>query len=420
MTAAYPWAMAGTLSASIDAAVTELIHQIGAAPELGKELVDRYRAEILDYARLPPSMIERDVLPTSTMLVEQLLTSVRAGTAMDPGFEADLRDSAVRRFHQGVSIEGLLHSYRLWGRTVMQCLRAAVDMSDPVEVEAGFEAVDRIMAYVDQASVVIAQAFFAEVAGARTDRSLLHGDVLDGLLGGPVVAPQVERRLAALDQTLAGPNAVVVVRGERTLGAGSEALRNLVEKVRHHLRPTVDRLTLGIRSNEIIAIYPLADGESDSALRTACDQLAETLGRSVVGIGRRQEGMAGVALSYGEAAEAATISDSLERFGKATHFRDVLLDHLGRASKYSTSLIEDILKPLQEYDDSHQATLVLTLRSFYESRFSLTRSAKTLHVHPNTVTYRLKRIQELTGLDPADPDDLLLLSMGLKLWQLDQ
>lgn len=403
-----------------DAAIARLIHEIRRAPELGADLVARYRSEVADYVQLPEAVIASDVLPNSVALVEQLLNSVRSGLGMDPEFEAQLRDSAVRRFHQGVSIEGLLHSYRLWARTVWQALKAAVDRSSSVEVDAALEVVDRIMAYVDHASVVVAQAFFAEVAGISSDRSLIRGDVLDALLGAPPANPQTERRVAAIAQNLDGAHVVVVIRGDQSLGAGSPALRALIEKVRHHLRPADDRITLGIRSNEVVAIYPLSEASDEAAVREACDQLARALTRGVVGIGRRQNGIAGVALSYGEAAEAAAISDSLERFGKATHFRDVLLDHLGRASRYSTSLIEDTLRPLQEYDELRQATLVTTLRTFYDSRFSLTRSAKALHVHPNTITYRLRRIHELTGFDPADPDDLLLLSMGLKLGQLER
>ena len=41
--------------------------------------------------------------------------------------------------------------------------------------------------------------------------------------------------------------------------------------------------------------------------------------------------------------------------------------------------------------------------------------AAALHVHPNTVQYRLRRIKELTGRNPLDPEDLLLLHLGLKL-----
>lgn len=408
------------MSEDHNARIEALIHEISRAPELGTQLVNVYKAEIADYGQLSQAAIEHDVLPNSIALVEQLLASIHSGHSMDEEFEAQLRDAAVRRFHQGVSIEGLLQSYRLWGRSVWQAIRQVTDTTDHEQVEASLQVVDRIMSYVDHASTVVAQAFFAEVAGITTDRSLIRGDTLDALLGAPSSSSQVERRLAALAPGFEAPHIVIVIRGDRSLGAGSAALRSLVDKVRDHLRPRDDRLTLGIRSSEVIAIYPTAAEESAESVYQASNRLAESLGRGVVGLGRRQTGMVGIALGYGEAAEAAAIADSLERFGQATQFRDVLLDHLGRTSKYSTSLIEDTIKPLQMYDENRSATLVLTLRTFYESRFSLTRSARELHVHPNTITYRLRRIHELTGLDPSSPDDLLLLSMGLKLGQLDR
>jgi len=61
---------------------------------------------------------------------------------------------------------------------------------------------------------------------------------------------------------------------------------------------------------------------------------------------------------------------------------------------------------------------VRTLRAYFAASFNLTRSAEALSVHPNTVVYRLRRIKELSGRDPHDPDDLLLLLFGLKLSQL--
>jgi DNA-binding PucR family transcriptional regulator len=39
-------------------------------------------------------------------------------------------------------------------------------------------------------------------------------------------------------------------------------------------------------------------------------------------------------------------------------------------------------------------------------------------VHPNTVEYRLRRIRELSGRDPRNPDDLLILSLAIKFDEL--
>ncbi|MFE3541601.1 PucR family transcriptional regulator [Nocardia sp. NPDC059177] len=46
-------------------------------------------------------------------------------------------------------------------------------------------------------------------------------------------------------------------------------------------------------------------------------------------------------------------------------------------------------------------------------------AARRIHVHPNTFTYRLRRIAALTGLDPADPKDSRMLAAALTVYQLD-
>jgi DNA-binding PucR family transcriptional regulator len=71
--------------------------------------------------------------------------------------------------------------------------------------------------------------------------------------------------------------------------------------------------------------------------------------------------------------------------------------------------------PLVRYDLLHGTSLVQTVSAYIESGFNLTRSSEVLHVHPNTVMYRLRRVAELCGRDPHDPDDLLILFLALKL-----
>jgi DNA-binding PucR family transcriptional regulator len=48
----------------------------------------------------------------------------------------------------------------------------------------------------------------------------------------------------------------------------------------------------------------------------------------------------------------------------------------------------------------------------------MTKSAAALFVDPNTIVYRLRRIREVCGRDPHDPNDLLLLTLALKLADL--
>lgn len=57
--------------------------------------------------------------------------------------------------------------------------------------------------------------------------------------------------------------------------------------------------------------------------------------------------------------------------------------------------------------------LLATLRAYLASGQSRTRTAEEVRVHPNTVDYRLRRVVEIVGHDPATADGAALLRVGL-------
>jgi DNA-binding PucR family transcriptional regulator len=60
-----------------------------------------------------------------------------------------------------------------------------------------------------------------------------------------------------------------------------------------------------------------------------------------------------------------------------------------------------------------------TLSAFLESGSALEACARALFVHPNTVRYRLRRVSELTGLNPAHARDALVLRSAVMAARLD-
>jgi len=73
---------------------------------------------------------------------------------------------------------------------------------------------------------------------------------------------------------------------------------------------------------------------------------------------------------------------------------------------------------VQAYDARRRTDLLLTLEVWAAEGGSPTAAAERLHVHPHTVTYRLGRIEELTGLSLSAPDDRLQLLLGLRAARL--
>jgi DNA-binding PucR family transcriptional regulator len=71
-----------------------------------------------------------------------------------------------------------------------------------------------------------------------------------------------------------------------------------------------------------------------------------------------------------------------------------------------------MLAPLHAYDARRDTTLVVTLRAFLGCGCNATATAESLIVHPNTISYRLHRIEELLGVDLRDPQALLRVQLA--------
>jgi PucR family transcriptional regulator, purine catabolism regulatory protein len=72
------------------------------------------------------------------------------------------------------------------------------------------------------------------------------------------------------------------------------------------------------------------------------------------------------------------------------------------------------LSALADYDRQQHAELLKTLQAFFDNLGNLARTAEALHVHRNTLLYRLERIGDISGMKLDDPDDRLALWVALK------
>ena len=73
-----------------------------------------------------------------------------------------------------------------------------------------------------------------------------------------------------------------------------------------------------------------------------------------------------------------------------------------------------VLEPVLAYDRRNDAGLVDTLAAFLDCSGSWSRAAEALHLHVNTVRYRIGRIEELTGRDLARFSDRVDVFLALR------
>lgn len=118
-------------------------------------------------------------------------------------------------------------------------------------------------------------------------------------------------------------------------------------------------------------------------------------------------------------AAVAALDLSRRRGAPATHRDLVSFDGLleQQPSDRLRPFAETLLVPLAEHDRDHGTALVSTLRAFLGGDGSIGRTARDLHLHPNSLRHRLKRIGELTGADPRIFADRVALAVGLWAWE---
>ncbi|WP_448545492.1 PucR family transcriptional regulator [Roseiflexus sp.] len=137
----------------------------------------------------------------------------------------------------------------------------------------------------------------------------------------------------------------------------------------------------------------------------------------LVAIGREAPTLTSWSRSLREAEQALLIGRELVGNGRVLDFSDLGVYRLLLLLRESPELWEfyrSTLATLVEYDRDQHGELLKTLEAFFEHNGNLARTADALHIHRNTLLYRLTRIKEISGRDPDVAEDRLALWLALK------
>lgn len=413
--------MPGLPASELDASLALIVRRAGARVDRTADaMVERYRSEIVDYAAVENTTLD-DVREISLENLRALLDNVERGELLRPAQLEHTRRGAARRVHQGVSLDSLLHAYRLWGRMAWEAILESSRPERRNEREAALKLAGRVIEHIDLVSVAVAQAYVAEAQGVWSDHEVMRRDLLETLLSGAADAERMQREAASLRLALHDCYIVVVARliedaEPRPPLRLRAALRHAVDQVKRSLKPAEGSLLVGLRHGEIVALYPAQGPASAEVLKRQCGVLAGALAGDgfAVGIGSWHPDLGGVGSSYSEARDAVARAQERGRLDDAVAFDEIVVDHILGSSRHADRVLADALAPIREYDLRRGAGLTETLRAYFDSGYNIRRTGDALSIHPNTVVYRLRRIHELTGRDPHDPEDLLILVLALR------
>lgn len=122
---------------------------------------------------------------------------------------------------------------------------------------------------------------------------------------------------------------------------------------------------------------------------------------------------------YSQQAQAALdLGSKREETRWYYHFADYRLTYC--LQKMSAGMPADTLIPpgltaLVSYDKTHNTSYAETLRIYLECERSVADTVRKLYIHRNSFTYRLERIQKISGFNLDDPETRLMIMMSFAI-----
>jgi hypothetical protein len=345
-------------------------------------VVDEVIAAVQDAVPVYSGGLDPTVRTGVHVALDGFLELVGGGEPGLPERDVYVRFGRAER-RNGRSLDALLAAYRAGARQAWRALAAAGAEAD-VDPRAMYTLAEAIFAFIDEISSASAEGHAFEDSLVARELAERRRRLLEALMAESPVAPEELARLAA--------------DAEWTLPEQAAALAFDAPAARMPTDAVVAEL-----GGRWWAVVPDAGSrriELERALRGGRGGLGPTVPLS--------------ALS--PSASRAALALELAGEGELVVASERVLDLLLRADLgLSSDLASAALAPLEELPDSQRERLLETLAAWLDAHGEARPAAEALHVHVQTVRYRLDKLRDLFGDALDDPERRLELALALRI-----
>ncbi|MFE0100394.1 PucR family transcriptional regulator [Streptomyces sp. NPDC059009] len=378
--------------------------------------------EIPDYRELPAHVLDGDLVANTEAVLRLFVTTAGEGR---PPTQEEL-DAPIawgaERARDGVPLHAVLRIYPLGAREAWRLVRAEPGVGIDPDLLA-----ERLLDFLGAVVPRVAEAYLRE--RAHLDWELREHR--QGLAGTLLAGRPARRAAERYGRTLADRYEVVVwripeppsatrsgpARGRSRGRVGTDGLRAIRSEL--DLSPEVlatfkgDGGVLLVPADEQSADQRRAgerQGDAVAALLARLERAAATPCTAASALAPHHDA---IPAAHAEATEVLSLAEHLRRPPGRYRLADLAIEYQLARPGPARSALADTLAPLARH-----AHLVDTLREFIQCGYRRGEAAAALTVHRNTLTYRLGRIQVLTGYDPTVPDDARRLAAAMTAYDI--
>ena len=188
--------------------------------------------------------------------------------------------------------------------------------------------------------------------------------------------------------------------------------------------------------DQIVMIQKVDSNQTELEYQKEMEEVEDVIQRSIlyrkkdtdfqIGIGKSVEGYQRLKESYHEASRAIKYIDIIrlvtgDKNKSVVHYSNLgffqifgEIDDVTELERY----IPGTLKKLYLYDDEHKGELITTLQMYLRNNQSIKKTAGAMFVHYRTISYRLEKIKQISGINFDNANEVLAVSNGLIIYKM--
>ena len=188
--------------------------------------------------------------------------------------------------------------------------------------------------------------------------------------------------------------------------------------------------------DQIVMIQQVDSKQTELEYQKEMEEVEDVIQRSIlyrkkdtdfqIGIGKSVEGYQRLKESYYEASQAIKYIEIIrqvtgDKNKSVVHYSNLgffqifgEIDDVTELERY----IPETLKKLYLYDDEHKGELITTLQMYLRNNQSIKKTADAMFVHYRTISYRLEKIKQISGINFDNANEVLAVSNGLIIYKM--
>lgn len=392
-------------------------------PAQVQRMLEGERGAIPDYAAIHDSELERDVLAATTLHTRLWYAALRAGRPPTPQELEGFAAAGRRRARQGIPLASMLHAIRIASIVLWNELLEASRDNAEVRDELLLKISPYLLHHFDLMGRTVGDAYNAALRQEARWQDRVRHELSAAIFSDVEDLPRFRENARALGLDPAAEYAALALRlsdppaDEYAMQSRLDSLQAEAARALELPSSQAEFPLRTLRQGHLILWLPLVRGERVTAFEARVSERAARLinksqGVVAAGLGLADSGPRGLRASAEQALRAVEVGAN-PGGPAAFRYSDVALDdavmNYGNVAKSFLALLEPLAAEPQ---------LLETLQALFEHRMYRKSVAAALGIHPNTLAYRLERIETLMGVKLDNPVWLAKLHTALRLKQL--